>query len=365
MKHSLFVISSYLAATISAAPYTPHLSSRRQTKSSTAPAKIIEQTDAPWNLERISRVAPIVRGGRNVTDLAYKYRYDERDIATGVDVYIHDTGIDPLNPDFDSRAQIIFTENPYDIWDRDGHGTHVAGTVGSRHYGVAKNVSIWGIKIMSIPMEDPLGPNLEEKTSLDHIQDKVNGIRAAIRQHNIRKKEKGFKGSVMNMSWGLPRDFMEMAPGGHELLKNALKDAVAAGIHMSVSATNSGSDACESFPSGYAKEIPSLIVVGNTDINDTRATSSDWGPCVSLYAPGTEIKSTSLKVNGWVEVLTGVSMAAPLVGGVVATQLAKFPQLRDDPIAMKKKILDMALKGVVKDARGGGNLLLNTGISTV
>ncbi|KAF3274022.1 hypothetical protein TWF970_008226 [Orbilia oligospora] len=361
MKYSIFTISTFLAVSISAAPSRSR-TLKRQTQGATG--KIIEQTDAPWNLERISSVAPIVQGSRNVTDLKYKYRYDERDVATGVDVYIHDTGIDPLNPDFNSRAQIIFTDNPYNIWPSDGHGTHVAGTIGSTHYGVAKNVSIWGIKIMSEPMEDPLGPIVEEKTALEYIQDKVNGIKAAIRQHNIHKKKKDFKGSVMNMSWGVPRDFMEMAPGGSELLMKALKDALAAGIHLTVSTTNSGADACESFPGGYVKEIPSLIVVGNTNISDTRIPTSDWGPCIDLYAPGTEIQSTSLRKKNWVEVMTGVSMAAPLVGGVVATQLAKFPELRGDTVAMKKKILSLALKNVVKDARGGGNLLLNTGISS-
>ncbi|KAK6357848.1 hypothetical protein TWF730_007205 [Orbilia blumenaviensis] len=357
MKSSILKAATILAAIVSASPL--QLPQRQ-----TGTTKIIEQTDAPWNLERISRVAPIEQGGRKSTDLTYKYRYDERDIATGVDVYVHDTGIDPLNPDFNSRAQIIFTENPYDIWDRDGHGTHVAGTIGSTHYGVAKNVSIWAIKTMSIPMQDPLGPDMTKMSPLDIIQDRINGIKAAIRQHNLHKKNKrDFKGSVMNMSWGFPKDFMDKAPGGHELLKKALKDAFAAGIHLTVASTNSGDDACASFPSGYAKEIPALIVVGNTDITDTRAKSSDWGTCIDLYAPGSDIKSTSLRENGWVSVQTGTSMATPLVAGVVATQLAKLSQLRDDPIAMKKKILQMALKGVVKDARGGGNLLLNTGIA--
>ncbi|KAK6532245.1 serine protease [Arthrobotrys megalospora] len=357
MKFSITTISTILAVTASVAPSQ---APKRQTRGTTL--NIIEQTDAPWNLERISSRGSILKGSRKVTDLAYKYRYDARDTATGVDVYVHDTGIDPLNPDFNSRAQIIFTENPYDIWDRDGHGTHVAGTIGSTHYGVAKNVSIWAIKTMSIPMEDTLGPDMTKRTFIDQVQDRVDGIKAAIRQHNIRKKEKDFKGSVMNMSWGFPKDFMDRAPGGHELLKKALRDAIAAGIHITVSGTNSDDDACVSFPSGYVKEIPQLLVVGNVDINDTRARSSDWGPCIDLWAPGTDIKSTSLKINDWVAVNTGTSMAAPLVAGVIATQLAKFPQLRDDTVSMKKKILEMALNGVVKDARGGGNLLLNTGL---
>ncbi|KAJ6258528.1 Cerevisin [Drechslerella dactyloides] len=366
MKRTIITISAIFAATASTAPsstkpdesaihnYRSFPVLRRQNNGS-----IVEQPNAPWNLERISNIAPINQAGRKITDEAYKYRYDARDTAVGVDVYVHDTGIDPRNPDFTTRAGIIFTENPFDIYDTTGHGTHVAGTIGSGHYGVAKNVSIWAIRTTGGPMEDPLGPSIEKNASV-YINDQVNGIKAAMRLHGLRKKEKDFKGSVMNMSWGLPKDFFAQEAGVLDTLRNALKDAVAAGIHITIAGGNDDEDACDHFPAGLVKDIPSLIVVGNTDITDTRMKTSNWGSCIDLFAPGTEIKSTSLKKNNWVAIETGTSMSAPLVAGVVATQLAKNPDLRGNVPAMKKKILEMALKDVVKDAKGGANLLLNT-----
>ncbi|KAF3916404.1 Cerevisin [Orbilia brochopaga] len=366
MKQSIITISAFLAVT-SAAPSL--ISEDQRTTWSTFPilrrqnnTNIIEQQRAPWNLERISNPAPITLGNRKTTDEAFTYRYDARDVAEGVDVYVHDTGIDPRNPEFNTRAENIFTENPFDIFDNTGHGTHVAGTIGSEHYGVAKQVNIYAIRTTGNPMVDPLGPSVDNMNATTYILDQVNGIRAAMRLHRLHKNSTAFKGSVMNMSWGLPTDFFTGDLGALDMLRNAVKAAVDAGIHVTIAGGNDDEDACTHYPAGLVKDIPGLIVVGNTDIMDTRYRSSNWGPCIDIFAPGTDIKSTSLKKNNWVAAETGTSMAAPLVAGVVATLLAKNPELRGDVTGMKKRILEMAVKDVVKDVKGSANLLLNTGL---
>ncbi|KAF3919774.1 Cerevisin [Dactylellina cionopaga] len=148
------------------------------------------------------------------------------------------------------------------------------------------------------------------------------------------------------------------------LMKEAIQNATEAGIHITIAPGNANKDACTDLPAGFVKDtkMQSLIVVGSTDITDTRAKDSDWGQCIDLHAPGVNITSTYPlgSYSGSVAVDSGTSMAAPLVAGVIALELAKNQALRDDPMGMKKHILSKALKGVVKDAERGGNLLLNT-----
>ncbi|EPS38491.1 hypothetical protein H072_7775 [Dactylellina haptotyla CBS 200.50] len=332
---------------------------RRRTDLST---RIIEQGNAPWSLQRISSVAPVTQNGRPATDMTYKYRYDERDNASGVDVYVLDGGVNMLHPDFGGRAKVIFAANRADLWDNNGHGTHVAGIIGSLHYGVAKNASIFALRIDSNPPLDAPSGGYDTPPP-EHINDIVAAMLTVVQQHNYRKKtNKDFKGSVMNLSWGFPPVYMDMVPNGHMILKAALKNATDAGIHITIAPDNSNSDACNHFPSGYVQDLPTLFVVGSSDIMDRRANNSDWGSCIDIHAPGVDIMSTSIPQLGDAVANSGTSMAAPLVAGVIATQLAKYPDLRLNPAEMKKHILGMAQKWVVKGAEKGGNFLLNTGM---
>ncbi|KAF3912503.1 Cerevisin [Dactylellina cionopaga] len=319
-------------------------------------------------------MAPITQNGRKAKDLSYKYRYDERDDASGVDIYIVDTGLEMMHPDFGGRAKLIFANQRDALWKQIDHGTHVAGIAGSIHYGAAKNASIYGIKVFTEP--DPNDPDDESKFAKpgdgklpppapvpdDDFKDIAAGIQVAIKQHSRKRKEdKNFKGSVMNLSWGYSPEAMAQGKGS-TLLKDILKKAVDAGIHITIAPGNDNKDACTDVPAGYVKELQSLIVVGNSDITDTKAAKSDWGPCIDLHAPGEEIMSTFPIDQEGVSVDSGTSMAAPLVAGVIAGELVKNPQLRYDPMGMKNFIKGKALKGVVKGAERGGNLLLNTGM---
>ncbi|KAK6541954.1 hypothetical protein TWF694_007726 [Orbilia ellipsospora] len=329
---------------------------------------IIQQSTAPWSLQRISSTNPIDLKGRNDIALNFKYRYDTRDTAEGVDVYIIGSGIDMLHPEFEGRAKTRFTAFPDDLWDISGHETLVGGIIGSTTYGVAKKASLWAFKIQTVEITDGPGQMPEFDPAME-ANAAIKGLQAALKFHNKRKKQKDFKGSVMNLSWGYDKTEMPVVPGFDAKLREAMVNATKAGMHITIAPNNADFDACNNFPAGYVKDIPSLIVVGSTDVTDTRAKNSDWGTCIDLFAPGVNVTGPTSadwyryeKTGPQFRADSGTSFAAPITAGVIASQLAKHPELRDDPLGMKKLILGQALKGVVKDTKGSPNLLLNTGI---
>ncbi|KAF3915678.1 Cerevisin [Arthrobotrys entomopaga] len=283
----------------------------------------ISQKNAPWHLQRVSCSLQVNLTGRAPTDLNYVYRYEQL-AGQGVDVYVVDSGINVDHEDFGGRAQMIFSyfgKSEDDV----GHGTHTAGTIGSLHYGVAKNVNLWGIKV-------------GDKDGINGAAI-VAGIDAAITKHNQRKKLPGFQGSIISMSMGTT------PPARSDYL--VLKRALDAGMHASVAAMNSNADACESSPGAFSQQLP-LINVGALDLNDTRAGFSNYGKCVDVYAPGVSIVSTSNNNSTAIMSMDGTSMACPIVTGMIADELVKHPDLRLNPTAMKAHILEKALKGVIK-----------------
>ncbi|KAK6346049.1 hypothetical protein TWF730_010382 [Orbilia blumenaviensis] len=298
----------------------------------------IQQGNAPWNLQRLSCAHKIDIKGRQATDLSYNYRFNQA-AGKGVDVYVVDSGINVDHVEFQGRARMMFSYFGK-VDDDVGHGTHCAGTIAALHYGVAKNVNIWGIKV-----GDSRGVNGEAI---------VAGIDAAITRHNQRKLQPGFMGSVISMSIGTAppqqSDFM------------ILRKAIEAGIHVSVAAMNSATDACNFSPGAFSQQIP-IINVGAADINDTRAPFSNFGKCVDVYAPGVSIVSTFNNNATGIASLDGTSMACPAVTGIIADELIKNPKLRLDPAAMKKHILGRALKGAIKpdNVITGTELLINNG----
>ncbi|KAF3908782.1 Cerevisin [Orbilia brochopaga] len=316
---------------------------RRQLGSGAVGNAAIQQSTAPWNLQRISSISPIPPDGRLITELTYKYRFDAT-AGTGVDVYVVDSGITTSHTDFGNRASIIFSAFGQDGGrDVDGHGTHVAGTVASLHFGVAKNATIFGCKVL-----DDKGGGSDAGIAA--------GIDAALTSHNARKQNPGFRGSIINMSLGSPEP--------SQVIFNVLQRAVAAGMHVTIAPGNDNKDACKDFPAGFNRQLPSMFSVGATDIDDIRATFSDNGPCVDIHAPGVGIVSTS--AEGRTKVLEGTSMATPAVAGVIAAELSRRPELALDPMGMKRLILAQAQKGVIKLKNGdrapdGGRVLLNTG----
>ncbi|KAK6515816.1 hypothetical protein TWF281_004406 [Arthrobotrys megalospora] len=353
MKSFAFLSAFFLLSLPTA--LTVPISARGTTKPlKCAKVNVIEQGTAPWALQRISSSAPVTQNGRPVDELSYKYRFTELEDGEGVDVYIVDTGIDADHPEFGKRARNAISTFDEDLEENSGHGTQIAGAIGSLHYGVAKNVSLVGIKVFS-PLFDTTNPSAL-------IANITSGIEAAIILHNARKGASDFKGSVMNLGFGFPKELFDAA-GNSDILKKILERAIKDGMHVTVAAGDRARDACTDFPAGYVRDIPGLIVVGATDVFDKRLETADFGPCIDVHAPGGSVMSTTIKgLNGGVKLDSGTFLAAAVVTGVVAGELGKNPNLRTDPAGMKRLIKEKALKGILRGTEAGGDLLVNTGM---
>ncbi|KAK6511122.1 hypothetical protein TWF481_000044 [Arthrobotrys musiformis] len=306
----------------------------------------IEQSTAPWGLQRISSDQTVQANGRRDTDLTFKYRFDQAS-GSGVDVYVLDTGLNVNHVDFVGRARSGFSvDGSTGANDAQGHGTHTAGTVGSRTFGVAKNVNLIGIKV--------LGDN-----GSGSIAGIVSGIDSVIIEHGKRSRDATFQGSVISMSLG--------GDGLPQAMFIALQKASQAGIHISVAAGNENQDACNTSPAGFSRQLP-IISVGATDIDDARASFSNFGNCVDIHAPGVDIVSTFSTSNTATRSLQGTSMACPHVTGMIADLLVLNPNLRQNPTGMKNLLISMAQQGVIRAGNNvprGGQVLLNSGFPGV
>jgi subtilisin family serine protease len=214
--------------------------------------------------------------------------------GAGIDAYVIDTGVLSTHPDFQGRAVFGADFTREGNGDGNGHGTHCAGTVGATTYGVAKKVNVVGVRV--------LGSN--GSGSFSNV---IAGIEWAARQAATKNRAAGKIVSVANMSLG---------GGASQAVDDAVKAATDAGLVMAVAAGNSRGDACRLSPA----RAPSAITVAASDINDNLATFSEKGPCVDIIAPGVNVLSTWN--NGGTRSISGTSMAAPHVAGIVALALA-------------------------------------------
>jgi aqualysin 1 len=273
--------------------------------------QITVQFPAPWGLDRI--VPPM--------DLRYRYKYT----GTGVRVFILDTGIRLTHGEFGGRATCGFTAYPPNCDDVRGHGTHVAGIVGGRTYGVAKNVSLVAVKVLG---NSGTGP--------------WSGIIAGINYVMLQKATSTSGGPmVINMSLG----------GSLNILVNtAVQNAYTAGIVVAVSAGNKNANACAYSPAS----APNAITVASARrkwfffwwfYQDAKASTSNHGNCVDIFAPGVSIRSSWWTSDVATAVLSGTSMASPFVAGVAALHLQKTPA--STPASVWTAILADAFLGVL------------------
>jgi len=202
--------------------------------------------------------------------------------ASAVRAYVIDTGIATSHPDFGGRAQAVYDALGGNGQDCNGHGTHVAGTIGGARYGVAKGVQLRAVRV--------LGCDGSGSTS---------GIIAAVDWLTAN----AIKPAVANMSLG---------GGSSTALNSSVTSLSRSGIFLAVAAGNSSTDACNSSPSG----APEVTTVAASDKTDTRASFSNVGRCVDTYAPGVSITSDWL--SGGTNTISGTSMASPHVAGVAA-----------------------------------------------
>ncbi|KAI1977741.1 Secreted subtilisin-like serine protease sub9 [Ophidiomyces ophidiicola] len=239
------------------------------------------QENAPsYGLGRISHRRP---GNRN-------YVFDES-AGRGITIYGVDTGIDIQHPDFQGRA--VWGSNQVNTVDADenGHGTHTAGTFAGTTFGVAKRASIVAVKVL-----DAKGGG-----SASSIISGINWCVDHARQNNLLGR------AVMNLSLG---------GSGARSFNQAATNAVNAGIFLSVAAGNDNQDAVGTSPAS-ARGV--CAVAASTEA-DEKASFSNFGEIVSIYAPGDKIISAA--PGGGSKVLSGTSMAAPHVAGVGAYLMA-------------------------------------------
>ncbi|KAK6538702.1 hypothetical protein TWF694_010277 [Orbilia ellipsospora] len=297
------------------------------------------QFNAPYSLQRISSSRSVnqVRGGAMA--LGYRYTFDAA-AGKGVDVYIMDSGIN-RHREFGRRSTRLWSAwNSHD--DDTGHGTHCAGTVGGETVGAAKNANLWNVKVMRVrPGARGAGT---EGGSL------TRGIEFVISRHMQRRNNPDFRGSVMSISIG--------GPGRDEFQKRILQKATQAGVHVVIASSNYKGDACNYSPAVFARELP-VITVGSVNINDQRAFDSNYGPCVTVYAPGVRIMSADYRSFTGLVPKSGTSMATPLVAGMVADLLSRNTEFKENPGALKAHLVKTGIRNVVKDARSQAPLVNN------
>jgi subtilisin family serine protease len=245
------------------------------------------QTGPPRGLDRTSErlLNPVLYPP---TGLDNRYTYDT--IGTGVHAYVIDTGIRATHVEFGGRASGAFTAitDAFGTSDCNGHGTHVAGTIGGATYGIAKNVLLHSVRVL-----DCTGSG-----TLSGVLAGVNWVTA-----------NAVHPAVANMSLG---------GGVSPTLNAAVASSIASGVTYAVAAGNSGLDACTSSPASE----PSAITVGSVNpINDTRSSFSNFGTCLDLFGPGENILSAWATSDTATNTISGTSMATPHVAGVAARYL--------------------------------------------
>jgi subtilisin family serine protease len=276
---------------------------------------------APWGLDRVDQRALPLSG---------TYTPPAADRAgAGVTAYVIDSGIADGHRDLGGRVRSGFTAIDDGRGTRDcaGHGTHVAGTIGGRAYGVAPAVALVAVRTL----------DCEGGGETSGV---IAGIDWAARDHRQGTP------AVANLSLS--------GPAG-ENVDAAIRGLIDDGVTVAVAAGNEDDDACDSSP---ARE-PTALTVAATDRDDRRASFSNRGSCVDLFAPGVDIVSDWNSGDTATEELSGTSMAAPHVAGAAALLLGADPGLT--PAQVADRLLRSATAGVVRGRRDTADRLLYVG----
>jgi subtilisin family serine protease len=237
------------------------------------------QSPATWGLDRIDQ---------RYLPLSNSYTYNTT--ASTVHAYIIDTGILTSHTQFGGRASNVYNSAGGSAEDCNGHGTHVAGTVGGSTYGVAKAVRLYGVKVL----------NCVGSGTLSGVIGGMDWVRV-----NARRP------AVANMSLG----------GSYSsTINTAATNLSNAGVFVAVAAGNENANACNSSPASAAN----VTTVAASASNDSRASFSNYGSCVELYAPGVSITSAWHTSTTATNTISGTSMASPHVAGVAALYKATY-----------------------------------------
>lgn len=276
------------------------------------------QSDATWGLDRSD-----ARSGIDGV-----YTYDAT--GQGVSVYVIDTGIRASHTDFGERAAPFFDvfADGRDGADCNGHGTHVAGTAGGSAYGLAKDASIYGVRVLDCRGSGTLSG---VTAGIDYVA--ANHVKPA----------------VANLSLG---------GGASSALDTAVQNLINAGVTTVVAAGNSNTDACTTSPA----RVSEAITVAASTSSDDRAYFSNHGSCVDLFAPGANITSAWINGDTSLNTISGTSMAAPHVAGTAALYLES--QTTASPADVADALTSTATTGAIADVQGSPNRLLYAPLTT-
>ncbi|MFF9015038.1 S8 family peptidase [Streptomyces sp. NPDC014870] len=279
------------------------------------------QPGATWGLDRVDQ-----------RDLPLSTTYTYTTQASNVTAYIIDTGIRTSHSEFGGRATVgtDTVGGGQNGQDCQGHGTHVAGTVGGAKYGVAKGAKLVAVRVLDC---NGSGTTAGVIAGVDWVT--ANAVKPA----------------VANMSLG---------GGANTSLDDAVKRSIASGVTYAVAAGNGNflglpARACNYSPA----RVPEAITVGATDSADRRASFSNYGTCVDLFAPGVSITSAWKDNDTATNTISGTSMAAPHTAGVAALYLSANPTAT--PAQVSSALVNNATPGKVQDPRTGSpNRLLHS-----
>jgi len=279
--------------------------------------QLIPQSSAPWGLDRIDQ-----------TSLPLNGRYIYPTGASNVRAYVVDTGVLASHPELAGRVGTGYSavKDGRGTADCNGHGTHVAGTIGGTTYGVAKQITVVPVRVVDCN-------GWGTSTGL------ISGLEWILGQHVAGQA------AVVNIS---------LAGVGSAAIDTAVNSVIAQGISVVAAAGNDAANACGVSPA----RVAGALTVGASTITDLRFSSSNVGSCVDLFAPGHAIPAAWS--DGGIRTASGTSVAAPHVAGAVA--LAKVVTGTTDPATIRGAILSAASTGRLSDVGNGSpNRLLNVG----
>lgn len=274
-----------------------------------------------WGLNRIDQESlPLSEG------VPFTYSHS----GAGVNIYIIDTGVNEYHNEWAGRGGMGFSSINEDTkGDGHGHGSHCAGTALGSTYGVARGANLIGVKVLSA-------------SGGGSTSGVIKGVEWAV--NNQKKKFKN-QAAVLSMSLG---------GGASSAMDKAVNAASSAGHIVVVAAGNANDNACKFSPA----RANQAITVGSTTKSDQRSYFSNYGNCVDIWAPGSDIKSAWKGSFQATNTISGTSMAAPHVAGVAALLLEKH---NGDKSAARNELMGITAKGKIKDVKNGSpNMLLQT-----